>query len=73
MTKTHLVFRNVSKYSELFVDELGTVWKYTEPGSMPRERHDKLYAASSNDRDGEPSLPMSDAFDYQIIYEGQEA
>lgn len=40
---------------------------------MPRERHDKLYAASSNDRDGEPSLPMSDAFDYQIIYEGQEA
>lgn len=58
---------------EVFVDELGTVWKYTEPGSMPRERHDKLYAASSNDRDGEPSLPMSDAFDYQIIYEGQEA
>lgn len=58
---------------EVFVDELGTVWKYTEPGSMPRERHDKLYAASSNDRDGEPGLPMSDAFDYQIIYEGQEA
>ena len=57
---------------EVFVDELGTVWKYTEPGSMPRERHDKLYAASSNDRDGEPGLPMSDAFDYQIIYEGQE-
>lgn len=54
---------------EVFVDELGTVWKYTEPGSMPRERHDKLYAASSNDRDGEPGLPMSDAFDYQIIYE----
>ena len=58
---------------EVFVDELGTVWKYTEPGSMPRERHDTLYAASSNDRDGEPGLPMSDAFDYQISYEGQEA
>lgn len=57
---------------EVFVDELGMAWKYTEPGAMPRERHDKLYAASSNDRDGEPSLPMSDAFDYQIIYEGQE-
>ena len=27
---------------EVFVDELGTIWKYTEPGSMPRERHDKL-------------------------------
>lgn len=57
---------------EVFVDERGTVWKYTEPGPMPRERHDKLYAASSNDWDGEPGLPMSDAFDYQIIYERQE-
>lgn len=52
---------------EVFVDELGTIWKYTEPGSMPRERHDKLYTASSNGRDGEPGLPMSDAFDYKII------
>lgn len=52
---------------EVFVDELGAIWKYTEPGSMPRERHDKLYTASSNGRDGEPGLPMSDAFDYKII------
>lgn len=52
---------------EVFVDELGTIWKYTEPGAMPRERHDKLYTASSNGRDGEPGLPMSDAFDYKII------
>lgn len=52
---------------EVFVDELGTIWKYTEPGAMPRERHDKLYTASSNGRDGEPDLPMSDAFDYKII------
>lgn len=52
---------------EAFVDELGTVWKYTEPGIMPRERHDKVYTASGNDRDGEPSLPMSDEFDYRII------
>lgn len=57
---------------EVFVDELGTVWKYTEPGAMPRERHDKLYAASGNDRDGEPSLPMADMLDYQIINDGQE-
>lgn len=35
---------------EVFVDELGTIWKYTEPGPMPRERHDKLYTASSNGR-----------------------
>ena len=41
---------------EVFVDELGTIWKYTEPGPMPRERHDKLYTASSNGRDGEPDL-----------------
>ena len=27
---------------EVFVDELGTIWKYAEPGAMPRERHDKL-------------------------------
>lgn len=52
---------------EVFVDELGTIWKYTEPGPMPRERHDKLYTASSDGRDGEPDLPMSDAFDYKII------
>ena len=39
---------------------------------MPRERHDKLYAASGNDRDGEPSLPMADMLDYQIINDGQE-
>lgn len=58
---------------EVFIDETGTIWKYTEPGTMPRERHDKLYAASGNDRYGEPGLPMSDAFDYQIIYEGQGA
>ena len=38
----------------------------------PRERHDKLYAASGNDRDGEPSLPMADMLDYQIINDGQE-
>lgn len=54
---------------EVFVDELGAIWKYTEPGATPPERHDKLYAASSNDRDGEPSLPMSDAFDYRIVNE----
>ena len=52
---------------EVLVDELGTIWKYTEPGPMPRERHDKLYTASSNGRDGEPDLPMSYAFDYKII------
>lgn len=52
---------------EVFVDELGAIWKYKEPGAMPRERHDKLYTASGNGRDGEPGLPMSDAFDYKII------
>lgn len=57
---------------EVLIDKLGTVWKYTEPGTMPRERHDKVYTASGNDLDGEPSLPMSDEFDYRIIDDLQE-
>ena len=52
---------------EVFVDELGTIWKYAEPGAMPRERHDKLYTASSNGRDGEPDLPI-----YRTLYEKYE-
>ena len=54
---------------EVFVDELGMIWKYTEPGAMPRERHDKVYTASGNDQDGEPGLPLSDKFDYLIVNE----
>lgn len=51
---------------EVFIDELGTVWKYTEPGEMPQERHDKLYTSSSNRIDGEPEEPMADDLDYNI-------
>ncbi len=54
-------------HREVFIDELGTVWKYTEPGEMPQERHDKLYTSSSNSMDGEPEEPMVDNFDYQIL------
>ena len=52
---------------ETYVDETGTIWKYTEPGPMPRERHDVLYTASSNDKDGEPESPMPSNVQCQII------
>lgn len=52
---------------ETYADEAGTIWKYTEPGPMPRERHDALYTVSGNDKDGEPESPMSNNTRYQII------
>ena len=50
-----------------YADETGTIWKYTEPGPMPRERHYTLYATSNNDKDGEPESPMQSNVQYQII------
>ena len=70
-----MTFRNVINlrsigtddfHREVFVDELGVIWKYTEPGEMPQERHDKLYISSSNNMDGEPEEPMADDLDYKI-------
>nr|DAZ40150.1 MAG TPA: hypothetical protein [Caudoviricetes sp.] len=52
---------------ETYSDGTGAIWKYPEPGPMPRERHDTLYTASSNDKDGEPESPMSSDMQYQII------
>lgn len=52
---------------ETFVDANGIIWKYTEPGAMPRERHDRLYTASGNDSDGEPESPMPEGISYQVI------
>ena len=54
-------------HREVFIDKFGTVWKYTEPGKMPQERHDKLYTSSSNSMDGEPEEPMADDIDYKIL------
>ena len=70
-----LMFRNVKSlrfigtddfHREVFIDKFGTVWKYTEPGKMPQERHDKLYTSSSNSMDGEPEEPMAEDLAYKI-------
>lgn len=58
---------------ETYIDETGTIWKYTEPGPMPRERHDTLFTASGNDKDGEPESPMSNNMQYKIIGNISEA
>lgn len=51
---------------EVFEDESGKVWKYTEPGEMPRERHDRLFSSTNNSYDGEPCWPMKADIDYRI-------
>ena len=69
------MFRNVKSlrfigtddfHREVFIDKFGTVWKYTEPGEMPQDRHDPLYTSSSNSMDGEPEEQMADDLDYKI-------
>lgn len=52
---------------ETYTDGAGVIWKYAEPGPMPRERQDTLFTASGNDKDGEPESPMSNNMQYQII------
>lgn len=52
---------------ETYTDGAGVIWKYAEPGPMPRERHDTLFTASGNDKDGEPESPMSNNMQYKII------
>ena len=52
-------------HREVFQDEKDRIWKYTEPGSLPRERHDTLY--DSNEFDGEPGWPMKPEIDYEIV------
>lgn len=53
----------------VFVDESGKVWKYTEPGENPMERHDRLYDSGSNDIYGEPGFPLKVDIDYKIVEE----
>lgn len=52
---------------ETYADKAGMIWKYTEPGPIPWERHDTLYTASGNNKDGEPESPMPNNTRYQII------
>jgi len=51
---------------EVYKDKAGKLWKYTEPGPMPRERHDRLFSSTGNAFDGEPCWPMVPEVDYRI-------
>lgn len=51
---------------EVYADEAGKLWKYTEPGTMPRERHERLHSSANNAFDGEPCWPMMPDIDYRI-------
>lgn len=51
---------------EVFEDISGKLWKYAEPGTMPRERHDELYHSSDNTLEGEPDALIPSDFDYKI-------
>lgn len=55
---------------EVFEDEEGYIWKYTEPGPMPRERHETLY--DSDRLDGEPGWPLKPEIEYEIVESFQE-
>ena len=56
----------------VFEDESGKLWKYTEPGEHPMERHDRLYSSTNNALDGEPCWPMMPDIDYQIEADNQD-
>lgn len=65
----HVTLVGVDTYQRrVYVDELGKLWKYTEPGEMPQERHDKLFQAANNELEGEPACPLHPDIDYQILY-----
>lgn len=50
---------------EVFKDEEGRIWKYTEPGPLPRERYDTLH--DSDRFDGEPGFPLKPEIEYEIV------
>lgn len=54
-----------SWHREVFKDEEGRIWKYTEPGPLPRERHETLH--DSDRYDGEPGWPLRPEIDYEIV------
>jgi len=57
---------------EVFKDETGRLWKYIDPGELPRKRHDRLYDAGGNDLEGEPGWPISPDIDYRILEQREE-
>lgn len=62
-----VVFVNVDFWGRrVYKDKNGKLWKYTEPGEMPEERHDRLNSSTNNELDGEPGWPMMPDIDYRI-------
>lgn len=66
MKKLHFVGVD-SWRCEVYEDDDGKLWKYNEPGEMPRERHDTLYTSTGNNINGEPCWPMHPDYDYEIV------
>lgn len=65
----YITFVGVDTYHRrVYVDELGKLWKYTEPGEMSEERHDRLFRVANNELDGEPDWPLPPDIDYRILY-----
>ena len=56
--------------NEVYKDKDGQLWKYAEPGPMPRERHERLHSIAGNELDGEPDWPMPSDIDYKIEGDG---
>lgn len=63
----NLSFAGVDSWGcRVYKDEVGRLWKYSDPGEMPEERHDRLFRVSSNEPDGEPDYPLCGDMDYRI-------
>ncbi|MBD5504576.1 MAG: hypothetical protein HDR09_12840 [Lachnospiraceae bacterium] len=62
-----VVFVGVDDFRHrVYKDKAGKLWKYTEPGEMPEERHERLYSSTGNALDGEPCWLMKPDLDYKI-------
>lgn len=53
----------------VYIDQAGKLWKYTDPGDIPCDRHERLHTSAGNELDGEPGWPLKSDMDYLIVEE----